>query len=98
MGQTVAYTAYGVAAANITAQWQPMRTFEENEGDGIIEVTQGTLTANAATVAAVSTRDKFVIGGVTYAVIDIGREGATVELFLEARTQRTRGRGHIRAR
>ena len=95
-GETVAYTPHGGSASDISGIWHPGQILTAYYTDGSAEVAVGVLKVSSADVASPDTRDKVVIGGVTWAVKVVERHGATVHLQLETRDQRAIGGAHTR--
>jgi hypothetical protein len=98
-GETVTYTANGVAGASITAIWEPAQNIGQGYDDGRGETYRGALYCLTSDVASPDRRDTFTIGSTTWQVDDdaLWQEdnagGITMNVVRYARTE-TSGPGH----
>ena len=90
-GETVTYTALGVAGAAITAVWLPNQVLTGYYPDGEQAVSVGVLRASPADVPNPNLEDVVTISGATWAVAAIAQQTPIVEMQLERREQRRLG-------
>ena len=98
-GQTVTYTPAGGEGTSISAVWYADRTLPNFYIDSQQDVETGVLVASPADVTSPNINgDTVIIGGTTYAVVELGKVTPLVEMQLITRVRRAIGAGHERRR
>lgn len=95
-GETVSYTAYGQAAANITARVTYDVINMENYSDGEIIIRQARVRCNPADVTSPSVKDKFTISSRIWAVRAVTPLAHVVEFEIQAFEQKTGSKNPLR--
>ena len=93
-GQTVTYTADGVAGASIAGIWHPNQVLPQFYPDSQQDVEYGVIQFNPVDVTSPSNQDTVTIGGNVWSVASIGSESPYVEFQLVRHARLAIGRGH----
>jgi len=95
-GETISYTSYGNAAANITAKWTPGGISQREYSDGMQYVAEGLVECKLGDITTISDRDLFTIDGATWSVERVIRSTPMVLYAVISRDERYIGGANTR--